>query len=306
MSRAVTIALGCALFGLAAPASAQQEMYPGQNVVVNPRASGTQVLLYPDGSHTRVVPQLLQPGQNPNQVIHLHMPVKHRVVHRVRKPVTEVAAVDVPGYNLPPETRMAEVPPAPKPVAPRGVAPKPVLQKLAAAPVPQKPVAPKPAAPKPTATASTGSAALPFSFDPRTTDYTPPPAEPAKTTRLAAASPPPARTEPSADNGLTRRSQIIFAAGAPDPAANALDAIRMLGGDLNASLNGGASRIQLQAYGGARKDKSSDARRLSLKRALAIRQILIDAGVPSGKIDVRAMGGADSGPPDRVDVYLRG
>lgn len=296
MSRAVTITLGCALFGLVAPASAQQEMYPGQNVVVNPQASGTQVLLYPDGSHTRVIPQLLQPGQNPNQVIHLHMPVKRKVVHRVKKPVTEVAAVDVPGYNVPPATRMAEVPPAPKLVAPRPVAPKPATQKLAA--TPQKP------APTPTVTASTSNAALPFSFDPRSTDYTPP--QPAKPTRVAAASPAPARTEPAAENGLTRRSQIIFAAGAPDPAANALDAIRMLGGDLNASLNGGASRIQLQAYGGARNDKSSDARRLSLKRALAIRQILIDAGVPSGKIDVRAMGGADSGPPDRVDVLLRG
>jgi outer membrane protein OmpA-like peptidoglycan-associated protein len=153
---------------------------------------------------------------------------------------------------------------------------------------------------------SSSGAAMPFSFDPRSTDYTPPPPEPAKNTKLAAVSPPPAKTQPSADSGLTRRSQIIFAAGVPDPAANALDAIRMLGGDLNASLNGGASRIQLQAYGGAMNDKSSDARRLSLKRALAIRQILIDAGVPSGKIDVRAMGGANSGPPDRVDVFLRG
>jgi outer membrane protein OmpA-like peptidoglycan-associated protein len=189
---------------------------------------------------------------------------------------------------------MAEVPPAPRaaPPSPKPVAHKQTPEKLAAKP-----------APKPTVTASTGGAALPFSFDPRT-DYTPSPPEP-KSTRLAAASPPPARTEPS-EGGMTRRSQIIFAPGVPDPAPNALDAIRMLGGDLNASLNGGASRVQLQAYGGARNDKSSDARRLSLKRALAIRQILIDAGVPSGRIDVRAMGGADSGPADRVDVFLRG
>jgi outer membrane protein OmpA-like peptidoglycan-associated protein len=300
MSRAVTITLGCAFIGLAAPASAQQEMYPGQNVVVNSQATGTQVLLYPDGTHSRVVTPLLQPGQNPSQIIHLHMPVKHRVVHRVRKPVTDVATVDVPGYNVPPETSVAELPPAPKPVAPRPVAPRPTPEKLAAKPAAQKP------APKPTASASTSGAALPFSFDPRTTDYSATPPEPAKNTRLAAAPPPPVKVPPSGDNGLTRRSQIIFAAGVADPAANALDAIRMLGGDLNASLNGGASRIQLQAYGGAMNDKSSDARRLSLKRALAIRQILIDAGVPSGKIDVRAMGGADNGPPDRVDVFLRG
>ena len=59
-------------------------------------------------------------------------------------------------------------------------------------------------------------------------------------------------------------------------------------------------------YGGAPGDKGSDARRLSLKRALAIRQVLIDNGVPSTKIDVRAMGGIDDhGNTDRVDVFVR-
>jgi hypothetical protein len=42
-----------------------------------------------------------------------------------------------------------------------------------------------------------------------------------------------------------------------------------------------------------------------LKRALAIRQALIDDGVEPGRIDVRAMGGADTGPSDRVDVYVK-
>jgi len=71
-------------------------------------------------------------------------------------------------------------------------------------------------------------------------------------------------------------------------------------------MTGPAARIQIQAYGGNRGDKSSDARRLSLKRALAIRQVLIDDGVPAERIDVRAMGGADdSGPADRVDVTSR-
>ena len=71
-------------------------------------------------------------------------------------------------------------------------------------------------------------------------------------------------------------------------------------------MTGPSSRIQLLAYGGARGDKGSDARRLSLKRALAIRQVLIDDGVPADRIDVRAMGGVDdSGPVDRVDVYIK-
>ena len=44
----------------------------------------------------------------------------------------------------------------------------------------------------------------------------------------------------------------------------------------------------------------------SLKRALAIRQVLIDDGVSPDRIDVRAMGGVDdTGPTDRVDVYTK-
>ena len=71
-------------------------------------------------------------------------------------------------------------------------------------------------------------------------------------------------------------------------------------------MSGPGSRIELQAFGGAKGDKGSDARRLSLKRALSIRQVLIDDGVSPDRIDVRAMGGSDdTGPADRVDVYVR-
>jgi outer membrane protein OmpA-like peptidoglycan-associated protein len=106
--------------------------------------------------------------------------------------------------------------------------------------------------------------------------------------------------------GLTKRSVILFAADASEPAKSALSSIKFLAGDLNASMTGSGSRIQLLAYGGDKGDKGSDARRLSLKRALSIRQVLIDDGVPSERIDVRAMGGADDGgPADRVDVFVK-
>ena len=59
------------------------------------------------------------------------------------------------------------------------------------------------------------------------------------------------------------------------------------------------ARVELQAFGGNKGDKGSDARRLSLKRALAIRQVLIDDGVSPDRIDVRAMGGVDDTGPDR-------
>jgi outer membrane protein OmpA-like peptidoglycan-associated protein len=99
---------------------------------------------------------------------------------------------------------------------------------------------------------------------------------------------------------------IPFPAGQISPAAADVYAIHQLATSLNAALNAGAQRVQLEAYGGPRGDKSSDSRRLSLKRALVVRELLIEDGVPSEKIDVRAMGGVqDSGSADRVDVFLR-
>ena len=63
-------------------------------------------------------------------------------------------------------------------------------------------------------------------------------------------------------------------------------------------------RIQLKAYGGG-DDATSAARRMSLSRALAVRSLLIEQGVRSTRIDVRALGVAkDGGPADRVDVLL--
>jgi outer membrane protein OmpA-like peptidoglycan-associated protein len=129
--------------------------------------------------------------------------------------------------------------------------------------------------------------------------------------RVAKAAPPPAQTlAPNHDvplaHGLAKQSQIVFAAGAPDPSPDALDAIKGLAGPLNTALAAGASRIQIVGYGGNRGDHSSDARRLSLKRALIIRQLLIDGGVPANRIDVRAMGGAsDTAAADRVDVFTK-
>jgi outer membrane protein OmpA-like peptidoglycan-associated protein len=126
----------------------------------------------------------------------------------------------------------------------------------------------------------------------------------------ASAAPPPAHTAPAGPvtgkENLTKRSVILFAKDAPDPAQGALGAIKFLASDLNAAMSSPNARVELQAFGGNKGDKGSDARRLSLKRALSIRQVLIDDGVSADRIDVRAMGGADdTGPADRVDVYVK-
>jgi outer membrane protein OmpA-like peptidoglycan-associated protein len=147
-----------------------------------------------------------------------------------------------------------------------------------------KPVPPKPAPAEPKAKPA----------PPKVARAEPPP--------RSVTAPPAAATTP----GLSRRSTILFAADTTDPAQTALGAIKFLASDLNAAMTGPGSRIELKAYGGARGDKSSDAHRLALKRALSIRQILIDDGVATDRIDVQAAGGVDDdGPTDRVDVYIK-
>ncbi len=255
----------------------------GNEVSVNPvMGSSSGVLLYPGDQYMRLVRPALEAGETAKDMgpIQLHMPTHHaRTVRKVAAPAKL-------------RTSTAEIAP---PVAPKA-----------------KPEKPKP---QPKAVASAAPAPPPYvpGFGPSDLGaaglnlggVAAPP------TRMAKANPPPANvTTPSGAEaespGLSKRSVILFAPQAADPADAAMGAIKFLAGDLNAAMNSASSRVQIQAYGGNRGDKGSDARRLSLKRALAIRQALIDNGVPAERIDVRAMGGVDDkGPADRVDVYVK-
>ncbi|RMD64237.1 MAG: OmpA family protein, partial [Alphaproteobacteria bacterium] len=65
-------------------------------------------------------------------------------------------------------------------------------------------------------------------------------------------------------------------------------------------------RVQLLAYAKDTGGGTSRARRLSLSRALAVRSFLIERGIRSTRMDVRALGDkAADGPPDRVDILPR-
>ena len=65
------------------------------------------------------------------------------------------------------------------------------------------------------------------------------------------------------------------------------------------------TRIKLQAFASKAGDAAGASRRLSLKRALAVRSHLIEHGVRSTRIDVRANGIAgDDKPSERVDVSV--
>jgi outer membrane protein OmpA-like peptidoglycan-associated protein len=259
---------------LALPAMAQ--MYPGQDVIVNPAA---------------MPGPLLQPGQ-PYPGYTVHRP-------RHRKPHPVVAKADVPPADATAAapTTTADAAPTP-PAATEDTAPPP-------------PPAAKPAkhsrhtaAAAQATEASTGG--LGFSFG---EDEAPAP-PPAANTRTASNEPPPAAAKPSKADaqqaGLAKRGAILFEHNSTDPQPTQMDGIKLLAGDLNSALEAGATQIQLQAFGGAPGDKGSEAKRISLRRALAIRQLLIDNGVPSAKIVTRAMGGeTDGGEADRVDIYVR-
>ena len=277
--------------------AAQAQSYPGQEVTVNPSALGRGYLLYPGGKYGRNVGNLLEPGARRSDwgVIHLHMPVKRPRVARAPKP----APADTLTTPAPDALAAATPPPPPKPH-------KPAPTRTAAATQP------------PAAATTTGGAAdlsaLPEDSAARLGGFpSPAPAKPAKPapskpTRTANAAPPPAHTAPSpaTEAGLSIQASVPFAAGASSPASSDVNAVHALAASLKSALNGGANRVQLQAFGGPKGDKGSDSRRLSLKRALVIRELLIEDGVPSERIDVRAMGGADDNSGlDRVDVYLR-
>ena len=316
----LALALGASLILLGAvPAAAQS--YPGEDVTVNPGALGNGYLLYPGGKYGRLVGKLLQPGEKRSTAIHLHMPRK--VAHvKPRKPRavavapdTTPAPVAAPAATAtvtpPPPWRVAKTTPPPRqtaaatppsastpPTADISAMPEDSAARLVGPGGDSPPPKPHVTTPRATATAvpvpGGASAIAP------TVAAAPPPKRIAKTT------PPPAAT-PSAATGLRKQSVIPFAVGSASPAAEDVNAIQALAAKLTAALNAGAERVQLEAYGGPRGDKSSDSRRLSLKRALVVRELLIEDGVPSEKIDVRAMGGTDdSGAPDRVDVLLRG
>ena len=60
------------------------------------------------------------------------------------------------------------------------------------------------------------------------------------------------------------------------------------------------------AYAAGTDAEASQARRLALSRALVVRSYLIEQGIGSARMDVRALGKKieGDGPADRVDLVL--
>ncbi len=168
----------------------------------------------------------------------------------------------------PPPTLVTPPPPAPAPTGtePRATVPDPAGDSVPAAPVLAPPEAPQ-------------VATLP----PDSRDTTPVPGVPAPLPQPA---------------GI----RILYAADAtelPEAARKDLDALAAW---LQAHPE---ARLQIVGYASAATKTGSEARRRSLLRTLAVRTYLVENGVLSTRMDVRAMGDrTDETPKDRVEVRL--
>jgi len=203
----------------------------------------------------------------------------------------------------------ATLPPPPPPVAaaapPRAVtpaptsAPAPAPAQMASAPPPPPPPSvtqsPRPL-PPPAAVSAPPPPPPPVVAAPPAPPPAPAPAEaaPAPAPQVAAA-PPAAR---AADGPLARLAFNTGSAEINDAGKSAL-------GPVIAELQRDpTARLQLQAFASGGDDQGGQARRLSLSRALAVRGQLIEQGIASTRMDVRALGRTTDGPPDRVDIVL--
>ncbi|MCE7998712.1 MAG: OmpA family protein [Rhodobiaceae bacterium] len=239
--------------------------------------------------------QLRYPGETPPTRILLTPPASVRQSQespRILGP-TDATAVEVQPAQVTPSRSG----PAPTP------APIPAPATRTAAPTPQS------IAPRPPAAAAQAPADKPTALTPLV--------PPIAAAPNAAPVDPISAPTPAAALAETEQEQPVQVASLPAP-QSANHRLRFEGN--TADILGGArdelelvamelmrhdDRIEIQAFAGAAGDVSSDARRLSLKRALNVRKFLVERGVLQSRIDVRALGGTrDSGPANRVDILL--
>lgn len=108
----------------------------------------------------------------------------------------------------------------------------------------------------------------------------------------------PPRSELS--GGELQDISFTFAADSAELTTSAQAALQSLADDLRAKSD---DRIQVLGFASSAEGSADLDRQLALSRALKVRTFLIDAGIPSRRIQVRPpSGSAGSGPANRVDI----
>lgn len=293
---AIASAVGLsAILVLPAPADAQQRYLGSTNSVVIDLSvldGGATLGNGQVAPGTRGAVTLFPPARPP--VSRLEGPLADRSI-TLTQPTTRPARVTA---ATPPPAPAPTPAPAPQPAVVQAPSPAPVTPPAPAA-TPTPP--PAPAAPPATASVPPPPAipAAPQVAPP------PPPAAPAATDPAPASAPPPPPTQtasrgtPPEDGDETR---VLFEPGSANLSDAAKASLNTLASQLKADSE---VRVQLQAYAAGTDESAPDARRLSLSRALKVRSHLIDQGVRSTRMDVRALGvKAEGGPSDRVDAVI--
>ena len=232
----------------------------------------------------------------PTQTKRRAAPARPKVAKRP-PPKPRVTAPAVPKVAPPPPPMVAAVPKAP-------VAPPPP-------PAPPAPPAPPVAAPATPPATGAAAAPPPPPPPPPTAATTPPPPPAINPPRPAVKAPPPppqqsaALTSRPAPTGALKPGQQFRLGFDSGSAAISGGTETQLDGVAKSMKQDGNLRLQLLAYAGGGAQTPSQARRLSLSRALAVRSKLIEKGIRSTRIDVRALGNkSEGGPPDRVDIII--
>ena len=265
-------------------------------------AAGTPYMVRPFGTGARR--GLLVPGRkNPVSRLHVTAPKSPRIKLRPpsakgkktakrvarkksipKKPKTKKPAMPAVAATKPPAPLTAPVAPPPEPAKPaekmaaaKPIPPTPPLTEKPAPPpakAPEKAAEPKPAPkPKPVATA-----------------------KPKPETKEQASLPPKKTIKPG------HALQVAFEATASKLPTEAKKGLKGLAEKLKDKKS---LRLQLLAYAGGKDLSPSKARRMSLSRALSVRSFLIENGIRSTRIDVRALGSKTSEKPlNRVDVNI--
>lgn len=209
--------------------------------------------------------------------------------------------------KTPPAPKVATPAPAKPAVTASAAPPPPAIRKpeaagtvpaKPAAAVPPPPAVEKPAAEKPTVAQSSQSPVMAVPV--------PPPAPPGAPQATAPQAEPPKQVAslPKADVAVQpgKSLQVVFEASGSKLTDQARTELKGL---LQGILDKPDLRLQLLAYAGGESLSSSKARRLSLSRALAVRSYLIENGLRSTRIDVRALGNKTTEEPNnRVDVNV--
>lgn len=267
----------------------------GQTIIGNRHSTSVSIdfsVLEQIGS-TPTVPQIMQPSvrslltpnagpllmPNGRHPIEPHAPPKKRVLLSPPKPVTGSSqlksAVRASKTGRSAKPKVSEFSPIKARVAP--------------------PASPKPPPPPPkVATVPNSSAPLPL-----TTAGAP--------IKVPAPQKHDAATMAQADANLVLRRGQQFSFDFPNGSSVMSERVQTrLNGIAQSLKRDEKLRLQLLAYAGGEGQTLSQARRMSLSRGLAIRSLLMERGIQSTRIDMRALGNkSDGGPPNRVDMIIK-